>query len=92
MYVGLTNEGINIVMDPYLHTLIALGFIVGSFSLGKFLAVRESFTATEIDDIVDALLNKLEADGYLYTTTDKDGDKELVPVSTVVAKALSDIR
>ena len=87
MYVGLTNEGINIVMDPYLHTLIALSFIGGSFYLGKFLAVRES-----IDGIVEALLNKLEADGYLYTTTDKDGDKELVPVSTVVAKALSDIR
>jgi hypothetical protein len=57
--------------------------MAGCFYLGKHLAVKDAFK-----DIVTALLDKLEADGFVYTTTDKDGDKELVPVSSVVAKAL----
>ena len=36
------------------------------------------------------MLDKLEADGFIYTTIDKDGDKELIPVSEVVAKTLRD--
>ena len=34
------------------------------------------------------LLDKLEADGYISTEIDKDGEKELIPVSEEIAKAL----
>jgi len=72
-------------MDPILHTVIALGCMGGCYYAGHFFAKKESF-----EPIVSGLLDKLEADGYIYTTTDKDGDKELILISEVVAKTLRD--
>ena len=42
------------------------------------------------EPLVSKMLDKLEADGYIYTTTDKDGDKELIPISEVIAESLRD--
>ena len=72
-------------MDPILHTIIALGCMVGCYYVGHYFAVKKSF-----EPIVVGLLDKLEADGYIYTTTDKDGEKELIPISEVIAKTLRD--
>ena len=72
-------------MDPLFHTLLAVGCMLGSFYLGRYLAEKECF-----EPICGGLLEKLDADGLIYTTTDDDGQKELVPVSEVVAKALRD--
>ena len=72
-------------MDPILHTVIALGCMAGCYYTGHFLAKKKSF-----EPIVSGLLAKLETDGFIYTTTDKDGDKELIPISEVVAKTLRD--
>ena len=72
-------------MDPILHTIIAIGCMAGCYYAGHFLGIKRSF-----EPIVAGLLTKLEADGYIYTTTDKDGDKELIPISEVVAKTLRD--
>ena len=72
-------------MDPLFHTLLAVGCMLGSFYLGRYLAEKECF-----EHICGGLLEKLDADGLIYTVTDKDGQKELVPVSEVVAKALRD--
>ena len=73
-------------MDPILHAVIALGCMIGCFYLGKFLAAKEC-----VEPMVGSLLEKLESEGYIYTATDKDGDKELIPVSEVVAKALKHV-
>ena len=72
-------------MDPLFHTLLAVGCMLGSFYLGRYLAEKECF-----EPICGGLLEKLDADGLIYTITDDDGQKELVPVSEVVAKALRD--
>ena len=72
-------------MDPILHTIIAIGCMAGCYYAGHFLATKKSF-----EPIVSGLLNKLEADGYIYTTTDKDGEKELIPISEIIAKTLRD--
>ena len=72
-------------MDPILHTIIALGCMAGCYYAGYFLAKKDSF-----EPIVSGLLDKLEADGYIYTTTDKDGEKELIPISEVIAESLRD--
>ena len=72
-------------MDPILHAIIAVGCMAGCYYAGHFLGIKRSF-----EPIVSGLLDKLEADGYIYTTTDKDGDKELIPISEVVAKTLRD--
>jgi DNA-binding PadR family transcriptional regulator len=36
------------------------------------------------------MLDKLEEDGYIYTTVGKDGDKELILISDIIAKTLRD--
>ena len=70
-------------MDPITHTLIAIGCIAGAFYAGKHVG-----GSTVPDKLVTFLLEKLERDGYILTETDKDGEKELIPVSEVIAEAL----
>ena len=72
-------------MDPILHTVIAAGCMAGCYYAGHFLATKNMFKS-----IISKMLDKLEADGYIYTTTDKDGDKELIPISEIIAKSLRD--
>ena len=72
-------------MDPYIHTLIAVGCMVSCYYAAYFLAKKNSF-----EPIVSGLLDKLESDGFIHTKLDKDGDKELIPISEVVAKTLRD--
>ena len=40
------------------------------------------------EPIISKILDKLEADGYIYTKTDEDGDKELIRISEIIAKTL----
>ena len=70
-------------MDPLLHTLIAVGCMVGCYYAGHFFASRNMF-----EPIISKMLDKLEADGYIYTKTDEDGDKELIRISEIIAKTL----
>ena len=72
-------------MDPILHTVIAIGCMVGSYYVGHFLATKNNF-----EPIVSGLLDKLESDGFIHTKLDKDGDKELIPISEVIAESLRD--
>ena len=70
-------------MDPILHTIIAIGCMAGCYYVGHFLAKKRSF-----EPIVSGLLDKLESDGFIHTKLDKDGDKELIPISEILAKTL----
>ena len=72
-------------MDPILHTIIAIGCMASCYYVGDFLAKKNSF-----DPIVSGLLDKLESDGFIYTKLDKDGDRELIPISEIMAKTLRD--
>ena len=72
-------------MNPILHTVIAAGCMAGCYYAGHFLATKNMFKS-----IISKMLDKLEADGFIYTTTDKDGEKELIPISEVIAKTLRD--
>ena len=72
-------------MDPILHTVIALVCMGGCYYAGHFFATKNMF-----EPLISKMLDKLEADGFIYTVIDKDGDKELIPVSEVVAKTLRD--
>ena len=62
-------------MNEVLHTLLAVGSLMGASYIGKH-------------KIVSFVLERLEADGYIRTKIDKDGEKELVPISAEIAKAL----
>ena len=72
-------------MDPILHTIIAIGCMTGCYYIGHRLAIKNMF-----EPIISKMLAKLESDGFIYTKLDKDGDKELIPISEVVAKTLRD--
>jgi hypothetical protein len=72
-------------MDTLLHTAIAIGCMAGCFYSGHFFAKRKMF-----EPIISKMLDKLEADGFIYTKLDKDGDKQLIPISEVIAKTLRD--
>jgi hypothetical protein len=74
-------------MDMILHTAIAMGCMAGFYYLGRILAKKYW-----LDNIVSGLLEKLENDGFIHTVTDKDGEKEIIPISELVAKALREAK
>lgn len=73
-------------MDVVLHAIIAVSCMAGCYYIGYFLAIRKGFAST-----VSGLLNKLEVDGYIHIELDRDGDKELVPISEIIAKTIQDV-
>ena len=72
-------------MDIYIHTMIATGCLAGAYYVGRYISNRNV-----PENIVSAMLEKLEKDGFIITKLDKDGDKELIPVSELIAKALKE--
>jgi len=72
-------------MDVYLHTFLALGCIAAAYYAGHYFSTGEM-----IDNIVGSMLDTLEKEGFVKTSVDKDGDKELVPISELVANAIKD--
>ena len=72
-------------MDPTIHTIIAVGSLFGAYHLGKFLTHRSLF-----DEIASKMLEKLENDGFIAVKKDKDGEKDLIPISEIIAKATRD--
>ena len=70
-------------MDPILHTAIALGCRAGCYYAGHFFATKNMF-----EPLISKMLDKLEADGYIYTKLDKDGEKELILISEIIAKTV----
>ena len=66
-------------MDALTHTIIATGSLVVAYYAGAYLKSRSVF-----EDSID----RLEKDGFIATKLDKDGEKELITISEVVAKAL----
>jgi len=70
-------------MDTLTHTIIAVGSLSASYYLGAYLKSKSIF-----EEVVGSMLDKLEKDGFIATKLDKDGDKELIPINEVIAKAL----
>tara|TARA_R100000687_G_C6353294_1_gene119882 strand:- start:6 stop:233 length:228 start_codon:yes stop_codon:yes gene_type:complete len=66
-------------MNSILHTMIATGCMAGCYYIGYLLAIRKGF-----NPVVSGLLDKLEAEGFIRIELDKDGDKELVPISEII--------
>ena len=74
-------------MYTYIHTIIATGCIAGAYYIGKYVSGHNM-----IENTVASLLESLEKDGFIATGFDKDGDKELIPVSELIAKALREAK
>jgi len=74
-------------MDVYLHTILAMGVIAIAYYTGQYFSRTK-----DIEDVVETLLNTLEKEGFVATVFDKDGDKELVPISELVANAVKEFK
>ena len=72
-------------MDPFLRTVIAGGSVALAFHVGMWIAGKQAF-----ENAIVSCLDKLERDGFIATKKDKDGEKDLIPISTIVAKAMRD--
>jgi len=71
-------------MDVYLHTFLAMGAIGAAYYAGNY------FAKPAVEDIVGSMLDTLEKEGFVETSLDKDGDKELVPISELIATAVNE--
>ena len=74
-------------MNVYLHTIIATLPICFAYLVGRYWG-RGAF----VESIVNSLISKLDKDGFISTTLDKDGEVELVPISEVIAKSLREAK
>ena len=73
-------------MDVYLHTGLALGCLGISYYCGM------KSTGFSVDTIITHMLDSLERGGYVATDTDSEGDKELIPISELIAKAVREAK
>lgn len=71
-------------MDVYLHTTIAMAAIGIAYFAGRWSINNK------IELVIGTMLDTLEKEGFVATVLDKDGDKELVPISELVAKAIKE--
>tara|TARA_Y100001963_G_scaffold147261_1_gene223350 strand:+ start:4235 stop:4474 length:240 start_codon:yes stop_codon:yes gene_type:complete len=74
-------------MDAFTHTLLAVGSLVAFFFAGRFLG-QNSTVDRLAEDMVEHTINQLERDGLIRVETDKDGEKEIVPISEIISDTL----
>ena len=70
-------------MDAITHTLIAGTCMAATYFWGRYLAKKEI-----LENAVEYMLTSLEKDGFIRTVEDENGDRELVPISEILAKNL----
>ena len=73
-------------MDVYLHTTLAMGMIAAAYFAGRWSINNK------LESIIGSMLDTLETEGYVATVLDKAGDKELVLISELLAKALKEAK
>ena len=74
-------------MNPITYAFITLICMIASFYFAKYFTVKSYF-----EDIVTNTLDRLESEGFILTKTDKDGEKELIPVSEAIVAAVNEIK
>ena len=61
--------------------MIAAAYFAGRWSINN-----------KLESMIGSMLDTLETEGYVATVLDKDGDKELVPISELIAKAVKEAK
>ena len=74
-------------MDEVTHTILATACMVGCFYAGRYLTKRSL-----IEGVVTALLDNLEKEGLIAVRKSSKGDKDIIPINEVIAKALRDAK
>ena len=73
--------------DPLILTIVTTIVLATFYYAGRYLAKRSL-----VEDIIENVLECLEKDGLIKTKTDKDGEKEIIPISDIIAKAIKDAK
>ena len=71
-------------MDATLHTVIAIGCMLGAYYWGQIYASPKK------EKMIGRMLDRLDKDRFIATKTDKNGDKDLIPINELIAKATRD--
>ena len=72
-------------MDEYTHTLLAIACMYATYLLGRYSEKRST-----VENAIGHTLDSLEKEGPILTRTDKKGEKDIIPVSEIIAKATRD--
>ena len=70
-------------MDAITHTLIAGSCMIGCYVWGRYLSKMDI-----LENVVDTMFRTLEKEDFIRTVEDENGDRELVPISEILAKNL----
>ena len=68
-------------MDAITHTLLAVVCMAGCYFWGRYLSKMDI-----LENVVDTMFRTLEKQDFIRTVEDENGDKELVPISEILAK------
>ena len=71
--------------DPLILTIVTTIVLATFYYAGRYLAKRSL-----VENIIENVLESLEKDGLIATRTDKNGEKDIIPISDVIAKAVKD--
>ena len=75
------------INDPILLTVITTTVLATFYYAGRYLAKRSL-----VENLIENVLESLEKDGLNATRTDKNGEKDIIPISDVIAKAVKDAK
>ena len=70
-------------MDAITHTLLAVVCMAGCYFWGRYLSKMDF-----LENVVDTMFRTLEKQDFIRTVEDENGDKELIPISEILAKNL----
>ena len=70
-------------MDAITHTFLAVACMAGCYFWGRYLSKMDI-----LENVVDTMFRTLEKEDFIRTVEDENGDKELVPISEILAKNL----
>ncbi len=73
--------------DPLILAVVTTIVLATFYYAGRYLAKRSL-----VEDVIENVLECLEKDGLIKTKTDKDGEKEIIPISDIIAKAVKDAK
>lgn len=71
-------------MDPFVHTVLAVGCIATAYYVGRHL-----HKMSILDSIVSLTLDRLEEDGFIEAKLNPAGVKELITIDEIVKKRLA---
>ena len=72
--------------DPLILAIVTTIVLATFYYAGRYLAKRSL-----VEDVIETVLNSLEKDGLIETKTDKDGEKEIIPISPSLKPFLSKV-